>query len=167
MSRESGILGAAVERAALAGQRGLAPTRRVPDGAGTAGGSFPSQATLDRRAARRLRRGQTEIEAQVDLHGMRQKEAHAALKRFLFVCHGRGQRLVLVITGKGTASGPDDKSLGSSGAPERGVLRRSVPLWLEEPDLRPLVVGFAPAAPHHGGDGALYVQLRKAERTRR
>jgi DNA-nicking Smr family endonuclease len=43
-----------------------------------------------------------------------------------------------------------------------GVLRRQVPLWLALPDLRALIVGFESAAITHGGDGALYVRLRRA-----
>jgi DNA-nicking Smr family endonuclease len=46
--------------------------------------------------------------------------------------------------------------------PERGILRRSVPQWLEEPELRGIVLGWTAAGPRHGGGGALYVRLRKA-----
>ena len=124
----------------------------------------PDIAGFDKRAARRLRRGHAEIDATVDLHGMRQSEAHAALRRFLMASQARGHRHVLVITGKGTVSrGSDDSALGGDGT-HRGVLKRSVPMWLAEPDLRAIVVSFTTAAPQHGGDGALYVHLRKPER---
>ena len=51
---------------------------------------------------------------------------------------------------------------GPAGEPERGVLRRQVPLWLQLPDLREIVVGFEEAHVGHGGEGALYVRLRRA-----
>lgn len=126
--------------------------------------SPPELMTFDRKSARRLRQGQIEIEARIDLHGMRQHEAHIALRRFLISSFGRGLRWVLVITGKG---GPraqrDDDIFGSS---ERGVLRRNVPMWLGEPELRAVVVSFTTAAIPHGGEGAIYVQLRNPDRVR-
>jgi DNA-nicking Smr family endonuclease len=74
------------------------------------------------------------------------------LRRFLRSAQADGARIVLVITGKG-ARDPYD---------ERGVLRRQVPLWLESADLRSLIVGFETASAGHGGEGALYVRIRRA-----
>ena len=105
-----------------------------------------------------LRRGRQGVEGVIDLHGMRQAEAHAALRGFLHRSQAEGFKVVLVVTGKG-ASAIDDAPFG-----ERGVLRRMVPHWLRLPDLRPLVVGFDEAARQHGGAGALYVRLRRAAR---
>lgn len=126
----------------------------------------PALNQFDRKAARRLRQGSIEIEARIDLHGMRQAEAHLALRRFLLSCHSRGLRWVLVITGKGgTRRQSDDESADFwTGASERGVLKRNVPMWLGEPELRAIVVSFATAAIPHGGEGALYIQLRKPDR---
>lgn len=126
----------------------------------------PPLADLDRRLARRLRSGKVEIEARIDLHGLRQDEAHAALRSFLFSAHAKGLRSVLVITGKGVSTG---RSAGQRisdffGEPERGVLRRNVPHWLSEPDLRAIIVSYTGAAPQHGGEGAIYVQLRSRHR---
>ncbi len=124
----------------------------------------PDLNTFDRKAARKLRQGQFEIEARIDLHGMRQHEAHAALRRFLMSCFGRGLRWVLVITGKGAPQrARSDDDYGMS---ERGVLRKNVPMWLSEPELRAVVVSYTTAAISHGGEGALYVQLRNPERVR-
>jgi DNA-nicking Smr family endonuclease len=120
----------------------------------------PKLAEFDPRSARKIRIGRIEIEARVDLHGMRQDEAHAALRTFLFRCHSRGMRFVLVITGKGKPLTLSESSF-SAREVERGVLRRNVPRWLEEPDLRSIVVGFTTAAIQHGGEGAIYVHLRK------
>ncbi len=123
----------------------------------------PPLADFDRKRVKKLARGRDEIEARIDLHGMRQAEAHAALKRFLAQCHHNGLRMVLVITGKGTpnrAARDDDHDFGFL-RPEPGVLRRSVPQWLAEPQLRQIVVSFTPASARHGGEGAYYVHLRR------
>lgn len=114
----------------------------------------PPLAPLERRLRSQLRRGQQSVEAVIDLHGMRQDEAHLALRAFLRREQARGTKLALVVTGKGLAG-------LAVHAEERGVLRRSVPHWLRLPDLRPLVVGFEEAQARHGGAGALYVRLRR------
>ncbi len=126
----------------------------------------PPLSELERRKTRRLGAGRIEIEARIDLHGMRQEEAHFALRRFLLGAHANGRRWVLVITGKGASMrGDEDGDFGSARSGEgRGVLKRNVPRWLAEPELRSIVVGFTAAAIRHGGEGALYVQLRKRER---
>lgn len=115
----------------------------------------PPLAPLDRRTRQRLVRAKATIDARIDLHGLKQSEAHAALRRFLRAAQADGARIVLVITGKGGRADGDPSS-------ERGVLRRQVPLWLEGAELRPLVIGFEPAHPGHGGAGALYVRIRRA-----
>lgn len=122
----------------------------------------PPIATFDRKKVRKIRSGQVDIEARIDLHGMRQDEAHVALVRFLHRCQAKGQRWVLVITGKGklTTSDPD-APFDMTQQRERGVLKRNVPRWLDEADLRPLVVSYTHAGIQHGGDGALYIHLRK------
>ena len=121
----------------------------------------PDLAPFDRKAASRLRRGVNRIEARLDLHGMRQSEAHGALRSFLLGCHGRGLRWVLVITGKGASPSRGPREDGHwIGGREPGVLRRNVPRWLAEPELRAIVVSYEAAALHHGGEGALYIHLR-------
>lgn len=123
----------------------------------------PELANFDRNSARKIRGGRLEIEARVDLHGMRQHEAHAALRRFLLSCQRRGFRYVLIITGKGTALGSAASHVGEADR-DRGVLKRNVPRWLEEPDMRALVVSYTTAAIQHGGEGAIYVHLRSNKR---
>jgi DNA-nicking Smr family endonuclease len=105
----------------------------------------------------RLMRGRVEIDGTIDLHGMRQTEAHAALTRFVHARHARGDRTLLVITGKGLKKLADDAAV----IIERGVLRQMLPIWLTEPNLAPLVAGWDMAAQNHGGDGAFYVRLRR------
>ena len=110
----------------------------------------PRYSGIEGTLRQRLRRGRIQIESRLDLHGLRQAEAHAALDNFLSAAQSRGLRLVLVITGKG-------RGLDST-------LRRLVPLWLAQGANRSRVAFVSEAAPLHGGVGALYVYLVRAER---
>ena len=102
---------------------------------------------VDRRTAERLHRGQMDIDGRIDLHGMTQAEAHDSLAAFMDKAEARGWRCVLVITGKGTRGG--------------GVLRAAVPRWLNLAPHRARILSFGAARPKDGGDGALYVLLRR------
>ena len=117
--------------------------------------AMPPLAPVERKTLQALRRGRKEVDSVIDLHGMRQEEAHFALLRFLHQAQTSGYGLVLVITGKGGAA------VSTGLFEERGVLRRMVPHWLRLPDLRHLVIGFEEASAQHGGSGALYVRLRR------
>jgi DNA-nicking Smr family endonuclease len=112
----------------------------------------PPLAPIGRRERSHLSRGRKEIDARLDLHGMTQTRAHRALFGFLQRAHHDGLTFVLIITGKG--------KMGSES--ERGVLRRQVPQWLSLPEFRSLVVGFEEAHIGHGGEGALYVRVRRS-----
>jgi len=114
-------------------------------------------APFDRRLKHRLARGRDGIDARIDLHGLTQREAHDALHSFLRRAQADGAKIALVVTGKGLRQ---DSSGGGSSA--RGVLRRQVPMWLSLPEFRPFIVGFEEAHVGHGGQGALYVRLRRA-----
>ena len=113
----------------------------------------PPLAPIGRRERSQLSRGRKEIDARLDLHGMTQTRAHRALSAFLQRAQGDGLTFVLIITGKG--------KMGAES--ERGVLRRQVPQWLGLPEFRSLVVGFEEAHIGHGGEGALYVRIRRAK----
>lgn len=110
-------------------------------------------APLEPKTRRRLGRGRAEVAARIDLHGMSQQQAHAALIGFVVQAYASDARLVLVITGKGARA--------AAGQRESGVLRRLTPQWLAEPSLRHMVLGCEPATSRHGGEGAFYVSLRR------
>ena len=124
----------------------------------------PPLSGIDRRTGQKLLRGQISIEARIDLHGETLETARVKLFSYLSASYERGQRFVIVITGKG--SGPISRhmlhGLNSYDTPERGGrLRRAVPEWLNESHFRNIVSGYQPAHPKHGGGGALYVRLRR------
>ena len=172
LSDEERILWNQVARTAtpLKGKSAVAvePAMRTPE----AGGAAPPRPTmreatpkpkqadrlqlqhLDRETRDKLGKGRLDIGGRIDLHGLRQDEAHSLLHGFLLRASERGLRYVLVITGKGFSSGGD------------GVLRRSVPGWLATPGFRQIVSGYEQANRAHGGEGALYVRLRRREQAR-
>lgn len=127
---------------------GAAPTRDRPPTNRPA----PPAPDLDHRTRLKLRRGRLDVDAKLDLHGMRQAEAQRALNEFLRRAQARGAKIAIVVTGKGR------------GGEEGGVLRRMVPMWLQSPHLRDVVASFGEAARAHGGEGALYVRIRRAGR---
>jgi DNA-nicking Smr family endonuclease len=107
-------------------------------------------AGVDKRTAQRMRRGQLVIEARIDLHGLTEDDAHRALSSFVIGAQRAGRRCVLVVTGKGLRQ--DGRS---------GVLRRNVPRWLNEAPNRARILAFCHAQPRDGGEGALYLLLRR------
>jgi DNA-nicking Smr family endonuclease len=114
--------------------------------------------SIEVKLLRAIRRGTVPIEARLDLHGLTQVSAHERVERFLIHAQARGHRVVLVVTGKGTREAEQAVTGERS---ERGVLRKLLPRWLALAPMRESIVGLSPAAPRHGGEGALYIQLRR------
>ena len=121
----------------------------------------PPLAPLGRRLKQRVARGREPSDARLDLHGMTQQEAHAALLRFLHRAQASGVKTALVVTGKGLRK--SSRGDGRDADNRIGVLKRQVPMWLALPEFRLLVVGFDDAHVGHGGQGALYVRLRRGK----
>ena len=96
---------------------------------------------------RQLKRGEIRVDLELDLHGLTREEALQSLHRFVAGAHARGQKAVLVITGKGNNS------------PEEPVLVRAVAGWLQDKG-REMVAEFAPAPREMGGSGAFVIFLR-------
>ena len=112
--------------------------------------SHGTAAWLNRQSARKMRRGKVVIEGRLDLHGMIQTEAYRHLLGFLERAYLSGKRTVLIITGK-----------GSTRNGEIGILRQAVPRWLNEQPIKGWIRGFDHATPSDGGEGALYILLRR------
>lgn len=106
----------------------------------------------------RLRKGQIDPDAKLDLHGMTEAVAHRVLTGWLAAAQSRGVRLALIVTGKGNPRNLDDAPWMSS---RYGALKDMTPRWLNEPELARLIASVQPAHDRHGGGGALYVWLKK------
>jgi len=115
---------------------------------------------VDGHTGERLKRGVIAPDSKLDLHGLTENAAHRVLWSFLQTAHGRGDRLVLVVTGKGARASAEAFDLEPR---SRGVLKTMVPRWLGEPQFARLIAELRGAHRRHGGDGALYVYLRKAK----
>ncbi len=112
---------------------------------------------IDKNTKDKLVKGKLKIEKRIDLHGMRQEEAFQSLKKFVESAHSSGNRLVLVITGKGAQSVNPEHWMEDA----RGVLKRKFPSWMEQSPFKNIVLQYHHARPRDGGDGAFYVYLRK------
>ncbi len=108
---------------------------------------------MDGSLAKRFKRESFRVEAVLDLHGITEKDAHERVIDFIISCYNSGQRCVLIITGKGVES---DEIFS-----EKGVLRKSVPLWLSSDDVGSLILAYKNPSEALGGAGALYILLRK------
>jgi DNA-nicking Smr family endonuclease len=126
-----------------------------PKSAVTAKKPKPHPDRLDDTTHRKLAKGRLALSGRIDLHGLTQGEAHGLLHTFLYRAHASGLRHVLVITGKGSTLGSD------------GILRQAVPHWFATPSFRPLVSAYESAHRSHGGDGAIYVRLRRGNETKK
>ena len=120
------------------------------------------KSSVDGHTGEKLRRGEIRVDAKLDLHGLTEAAAHRTLQSFLLSAQRRGAKLLLIVTGKGAPAANSDApfDLGLAGR-RRGVLKVMVPRWLGEPPLGQLIADMRQAHRRHGGDGALYVYLRK------
>lgn len=112
---------------------------------------------VDPAIHKKVRRGRIEIDGTIDLHGLTQIAAREALHRYVRARAARGDRTILVITGKGVRTDNDYIAAMT----ERGILRTMLPIWLSEPGLSHMISGWSMAARGHGGEGAYYVRLRR------
>jgi DNA-nicking Smr family endonuclease len=101
---------------------------------------------LDKSTWNRFRTGKLEVARTLDLHGMTAQRAHTALTAFLRAAHADQVRVVEVVTGRGS---------GETG----GVIRRELPLWLNLPDIRPMILGAS--HPHPQNPGSVRLILRR------
>jgi len=116
-------------------------------------------ADIDRRTQQRLKRGKMSIDGRLDLHGMTQGQAYDALQEYIPAAYASGKRCILIITGKGQPRHGDPSLIERSA--HIGVLKQKTPQWLSMSPLSPYILDIQPARPNHGGEGALYVLLRR------
>jgi DNA-nicking Smr family endonuclease len=110
----------------------------------------------DASGHKKVRRGKLDIDARIDLHGMRQIEAQTALAGTIARTRAANGRCILVVTGKGRPIDPGEDYI----TPQPGVIKRRLPEWLGGAGIREHISGYAPANAKDGGTGAFYVLLK-------
>jgi DNA-nicking Smr family endonuclease len=120
-----------------------APPARVP------------AAVLDSGWERRIRGGTISPDMSIDLHGSTLAAAHGRLNQAIAAALARDARVLLVVTGK------PRKSVRAGGEPGRGAIRAEIGHWLDTSPHADRIASVRIAHPRHGGDGALYVILRR------
>ncbi len=116
----------------------------------------------DHNWQRKLRRGRIKPDGKIDLHGLSQDRAYDALNRYIDMAHKKGKRFILVITGKGGIKSGCDPISRQEYVRGRGILKTNVPRWLSQGELAKRIISYYTANEEHGGDGALYVILKRA-----
>lgn len=117
--------------------------------------SLGTTADIDRSTMRRFKREEFAVEAKLDLHGFTENKAYEAVNRFITSSYLAGKRCVLIVTGKGLPHQDEDIF-----AP-KGVLKDRVPQWLNQDNLKQLILSYIHPSPRLGGNGALYILLRR------
>ena len=117
--------------------------------------SLGTTADIDRCTVRRFKREEFAVEAKLDLHGFNENEAYEAVNRFVTSAYLSGKRCILIVTGKGLPHQDEDVF-----AP-KGVLKDRVPQWLNQDNLKQLILSYIHPSPRLGGSGALYILLRR------
>lgn len=112
---------------------------------------------IHKKDIQKLKTRKTPIDARLDLHGMSRNGAYDSLKNFIINAYKRNLKCVLIITGKGNAKHGNVPLLEQT----HGILKMSVPQWLAEPEFHPYILSYSWAKPKDGGEGALYVILRR------
>jgi DNA-nicking Smr family endonuclease len=120
----------------------------------TASTARPTSNTLDGGWDRGLARGSVEPDATVDLHGHTLSSAYTILDQALERSRTRGDRVILLITGK-----PPRRD--SERPHARGAIRAAVGDWLHASRHADAIAAVRGASPRHGGAGALYIVLRR------
>lgn len=112
--------------------------------------AHPSDRGLDGHWDRRLAKGRIEPDMTIDLHGHNLSSAYAWLDQSLMLAIASGHRVILLITGK-----PRPRDSG------RGAIRAAVTDWLAASRHAGSIAAVRGAHPRHGGQGALYLVLRR------
>ncbi|MAW99090.1 MAG: DNA mismatch repair protein MutS [Sphingomonas sp.] len=110
--------------------------------------------TLDAGWDRRIGKGQIIPDSSIDLHGHSLASAHATLERGLAGAVARGDRVLLIVTGKPPRPGVERPFA-------RGAIRAAVHDWLAISPHSGHIAAVRGAHPRHGGQGAIYIVLRR------
>jgi DNA-nicking Smr family endonuclease len=105
---------------------------------------------VSKRMVASLAAGDGTAHQHLDLHGFTLQEACEAVTHWVPFMRHKGERCVLIVTGKGKSS-----------VHQVGVIKQHLPEWLSQPPLVQHVLAFTTASPKDGGTGAFYVMLRR------
>lgn len=111
---------------------------------------------IDNATLRKFKKEEFKIDAVLDLHGCKEDEAYRKVSDFVVKSYNRGLRCVIIVTGKGLRTYDDDDIFAA-----HGVLRQQVPQWLEQPNMRAMILIYKHPSERLGGEGALYILLRR------
>ena len=114
-----------------------------------------THADIDGNTMRRFKRGAFPVGGVLDLHGYTEDKAYEAVRRFVTESYLSGKRCVMIITGKGLYHADEDVFQ------PKGVLRERVPQWLNQDNLKQLILTYIHPAAKMGGAGALCLLLRR------
>lgn len=117
--------------------------------------SLNTSADIDANTWRRFKREEFAVEGVLDLHGYTEEQAFEAVRHFVTQAYLKGKRCVLIVTGKGIRHQDEDIF-----AP-RGILKERVPQWLNSEELRQMILTYIHPSAQLGGQGALYILLRR------
>ncbi len=148
-------------------RQGVGPKRAAPPSRPSSpkpAAARPGAESLDGSWDRRLGSGRVEPDITIDLHGLSREAARHLLYRRVVDAEARGQRIILVITGKGHMPGPAPADLVPGlriGPTPRGSIKADLPRWLGEEGLTGRIAAVRGAHPRHGGAGAAYLILKR------
>ena len=111
---------------------------------------------IDKSLLRRFKREEFRVEAVLDLHGLKEDEAFVQVDDFISKSYGEGKRCVIIVTGKGNIHQQEEDIFAV-----HGILKHSVPRWLNLPRIRSMILIYKHPSERLGGSGALYILLKK------
>ena len=120
-----------------------------------------SMDNIDASTAKKFKRGEFQIEAELDLHGYTENRAFEAVCDFIKTSYLQQKRCISIITGKGLHKNDEDDIFAG-----RGILKDRVPQWLNLPDIRPLILSVFHPEHIKGGSGAIHILLRRHRKKR-
>ena len=111
---------------------------------------------VEKNKLRRIKSGKINIEATIDLHGFSLKEAEMRLQLFVAKSFKQNKRFLLIITGKGKNSRPNNYG-------KTHTIKSELKKWLSGNFYRDKVQYISKALDAHGGDGAYYFFLKRSK----
>ena len=97
-----------------------------------------------------LNKRRIEPDGIIDLHGFKLQEAKIILKNYVFQAFNNNKRNILIITGKGLN--------------KTGALKKEVPIWLNEREIKKILISYEDAPKSFGGEGALIIRLKNKQK---